>query len=194
MLRRIVALFLISGAYAFAQTDNNSLTVTVSRASNPQADQAQYSVYVNTGLDKTLDDVLAAVQPVGLTIANLLTVSTLSVLSSNGPGLQWTFTLVAPLSGTGATIASLTNLQKTIAKTKSGIALSFTLQGTQVSSQALQSQTCSLAGLLMDANGKAQSLAGASQRFVSGLVALATSVNQGQPTCSMTAKYSLVGF
>lgn len=72
--------------------------------------------------------------------------------------------------------------------------LSFTLRGPQVSAQAVQSQTCSLAGLLADASSKAQSLAAASQRFVSGLVALATNVNQGQPACSITAKYSLVGF
>ncbi len=202
MLRQIpAALFLISASFAFAQSDANSVTVTASRAITPQPDQALFSVSVTSGLTTTLDDVLAAVQPAGITLASFSSVSTSNafnvVNSVNMLQLQWTFALTGALANTTATIATLTSLQSTAAKANPSLSVSFSLQGTQVSAQAAQSQTCSLPGLLSDANAKAQALAAAANRFVSGILALATSTSHtnGVPShsCSITVKYSLVG-
>jgi hypothetical protein len=198
MLRHIsVALFLICAPFAIAQTDSNSVTVTASRTIPLQADQAIFSVSVNAGSNSTLDDVLAAVQPAGITIANFSSVFTVNATPIQ-PLLQWTFTLVGPLTNTKATVATLTNLLSTVAKANAGLAVSFSLQGTQVSPQAAQSQPCAFPDLLSDAQAKAQALASSASRFVSGILALATSISNQtgatSQTCTATVKFSLVGF
>jgi hypothetical protein len=198
MPKRIsAALFLICVPFAIAQTDSNSVTVTASRTLPIQADQAIFSVYVSAGSNSTLDDVLAAVQPAGITLANFTSVFTLNA-ALNPPLLQWTFTLVGPLTNTKATVATLTNLQSAVAKANSGLTVSFSLQGTQVSPQAAQLQPCAFPDLLSDAQAKAQTLVTSASRFVSGILALATSIsNQSgatSQTCTATVKFSLVGF
>ena len=194
------ALFLICASFALAQSDSNSVIVTTSRAITPQPDQALFSVFVISGLTTTLDEVLAAVQPAGITLANFSSVSSSSVsnvANANVSQLQWTFAITGPLANTKTTTATLTSLQSTAGKANPGLTVSFTLQGTQVSAEAVQSQTCSLPGLLSDANAKAQVMAAAVNRFVSGILALATSTsNTGgaqSTSCSITVKYSLVG-
>src|SRR6266853_4167773 len=53
-----------------AQTDSNSVTVTASRTTTIQADQALFNITVTSGLNTSLDDVLAALQGSGITTAN----------------------------------------------------------------------------------------------------------------------------
>lgn len=74
---------------------------------------------------------------------------------------QWNFTLAAPLANLSATIGSLTKLQQTIAQNNSGLTLTFSVNGTQVSQQLQQSQSCSNADLIADATAQAQKLAAA---------------------------------
>ena len=189
MPRRILAaLFLIYGSFAVAQSDSNSVTVTASRTISSQPDQAVFYVTVTARSTTTLQDILNAVQPAGLTLANFSSVVT-AASALNNPQLLWTFTLDAPLANTKATIATLTNLQSAVAKANPNLTISFSVQGTQISPQAAQSQTCPLAGLMSDATAKAQALAAAANRFVSGIMALATATN----TCSVTVRFSLVG-
>jgi uncharacterized protein YggE len=207
-----IYLFVISAGLAFAQLDSNSITVTASRTSTIQPDQAVFSVVVSSDLNSSLTDVLSALQPAGLTLANFSGVTTNGFYYSTANpfpqqllSLQWTFQLVAPLASTKSTVATLTSLQSSVPKMNKNLGASFSLQGTQVSPQAQQSQTCDLAGLITDAQAKAQTLATAGARTLAGLLSLSSStttpgstasgVTSSFPplTCSVTAKFGLLG-
>jgi hypothetical protein len=191
---RALGFLLISSSLAIAQVDSNSVTVTAYRTTPVPADQAIYDVSVTAPLATSIDDVLAVVRPAGIGVANFINVYTIQS-SDNTTLLQWKFTLTASLTNTTATVATLANLQSTVAKNSPGFAVMFSLQGTTASPQALRSLSCSLPDLLNDVKAKAQTMATAAGRFVSGLVALATNVSTPPGVaCSVTAKYSLVGF
>jgi hypothetical protein len=211
MSRWIFVLFsLIPLSPAFGQLDSNSVTVTASRNTTLQADQAVFTVYVNTDPTATLNDVLTAVQSAGLTTANLSTVNTTTFYTYANDGAQqaqqqtqWVFQLLAPLANTKPTVATLTALQKNVTQANKSWTVSFSLQGTRVSQQLAQSQTCDLAGLLSDARTQAQNLATAGGRTLSGILALSTNtfattgslVNAppSAPNCSATVKFALLG-
>jgi hypothetical protein len=56
-----------------AQIVNNTVTVTASQSPTTlQPDEAVFSVAVISGLDKSLDDAVAAVSSLGITAANLV--------------------------------------------------------------------------------------------------------------------------
>src|SRR5260370_32877370 len=149
-----------------AQTDSNSVTVTASRTTTIQADQALFSVTVTSDLNTSLDDVLAALQGSGITIANfsgLYTSQYGSPISAPDPNLpppmlQWSFGIVSPLSKIKDTIGSLTTLQQNVGKRNNGLSLSFQVQGSQTSAAAQQSQACSLSDLIADARAKPQKM------------------------------------
>jgi uncharacterized protein YggE len=163
--------------------DTNSITVTASRNASLQPDQAIFGVTVQSGINTSLDDVVAALQGAGITAANFSGVSTLQqgtiiaggFATSTSPTLQWVFALPVPLTKTKDTVASLTTLQQNIAKANNGLTLSFNIAGTQVSSQLAQSQTCSLSGLIADATAQAQSLAAAGGLYLGAIVAISGS-------------------
>ncbi len=186
------ALFLFSASIVLAQADSNSLTVTASRTLTAQPDQAVFTVFVFSGQTTSLDEVLAAVQPGGITLANFTSVLTGG--STPGNQLEWAFTVVGPLTNTAAIVATLTNLKNTMANSNPNLTLSFAPQSVKLSAQASLSLTCPLPDLLNEAKAKAQTLATAAGRFVSGLTALSTTSSPGSLLCSVTAKYSLVGF
>jgi Protein of unknown function (DUF541) len=173
---------------AFGQIEPNSITVTASNNVNLQPDQAIFSVVVQSGLNTGLDDVLTAVQSVGLTAANLANVSTLQAFTyvgqQNTPSIQWTFTLLAPLAQTKTTVATLTALQQSIMSANNGLTLSFNITGTQISQQLAQSQTCSLTALIADATTQAQSLANASGLHLGSITAISGSTATTMGTAS----------
>lgn len=194
---------------ACGQTEVNSVTVSASNNVNLQPDQAIFSVTVQSGATTGLDDVLAALQGSGITAANLGGVSSLQLntVGNQGLTLQWTFYLAAPLANTKATVASLTTLQQNVAKTGNGLTLSFSILGTQVSQQLVQSQSCSLAGLIASATTQAQNLAAAANRTVGRILALSssTSISTGAslvnpyaslnpPPCAVTVTFGLIGY
>ncbi len=163
-LRYLHLPFLFSAALAFAQLDSNSVTVTSSRNANLQPDEAVFGVYVDSPTSTTLDDVLAALAGSGITMTNFIGVST--VQNPGGtepppPGLEWVFAVTAPIAKTKDTIATLTSLQARVTQAKSGLVLSFAVQGTQVSPKLQQSQPCTLSDLIADARAQAQKLADA---------------------------------
>jgi uncharacterized protein YggE len=204
---------------AFGQLESNSITVSVSRSATVQPDQVVFAVTVQSGLSTSLDDVVAALQGSGITAANLAGVNSINPLlyvQPAPPPLSWTFTLTEPFSKQKDTVTSLTALQQTIAQAKSGLTLSFTIAGTQVSAQALQSQTCSLSGLISDATSQAQSIAAAAGVTVGPILALSTSTaspipaavnfisgafssvyvapSPYAPPCGLTVKFGLLRF
>lgn len=158
-MRNIWLLLAATASLGFGQLDPYTVTISASRSTPLQPDQIVLSVYVTSGLNTGLNDVVAALPGSGITDAGLSGVSTL--LYTPQLTLQWTFTLTAPLSQIGATFATLTNLQQTIGQKNSGMTLTFGASGAQVSPQLLASQSCSIPDLVADARAQAQKLADA---------------------------------
>src|SRR5438105_4525261 len=173
MVRRgVFCLFVLSVSLAYGQLDSNSITVTASRSTAVQPDQVVFRVSVSSGLNTSLDDVLAALMGSGITRTNFSSVNTnpnflftgvpppTSISSAlSGPTLSWNFTLPVPLARMKDTVTALTALQKTIMQNNSGLTLTFAVEGLQVSPQLQQMQTCAVADLLSDARTEAQKLA-----------------------------------
>jgi uncharacterized protein YggE len=194
-----MVLLLIPAAPLLAQLANNTVTVTASQSSTAQPDEAVFSVTVTSGVDKSLDDVVAALTGLGITAANLVQIS--SPLPGNSssvplpsnvpaPSLGWTFQRVVPFSKLKDTTAALTALQKSIPQNNSGLTLSFTLSGTRLSGQ--QTPACILADLVTKARAQAQDIAGAAG-FKAGTIvgltsATSTAAFQG---CSLTVRFAL---
>jgi uncharacterized protein YggE len=201
-----IVLPLLFGSVAFGQLDSNSITVSASNNATLQPDQAIFSVSVQSGISTGLDDVLTALQGSGITLANFSGVSTQGQFGSTTlpggqlppPSLLWTFNLPVPLTNTKATVASLTTLQQTLAMQNSGLTLSFSIVGTQVSQQLAQSQTCSLSALLTSATTQAQSLAAAGGLTLGSILAMSSSTSNvasspyaTAPPCTITVKFNV---
>ena len=70
-------LLILSVPAAFGQLDSNSVTVSATRSMTQQPDQVLFGVTVQSGLNTSLDDVVAALQGSGITAANFSAVGTL---------------------------------------------------------------------------------------------------------------------
>jgi hypothetical protein len=116
-----------------------------------------FGLSVGSSTITTLEQVVAPLSGLGITSANLSGVAS----SVTPPGFQWSFTLAAPLSSLTATIGSIEKLQQTIGQNNSGLTLTFSVDGTEVSPQLQQAQSCSNSGLIADATAQAQKLAAA---------------------------------
>ncbi len=181
--RLLILCFLMCTSVLFAQLDSNSVTVTTSRSVNLQPDQVLLAVYVTSGLNTSLDDVLEAVKPLGITIANFSGVGSNSTFGfavgipsslQPVPSLQWTFGLPVAFSKMKDTIAAVTALQHEIPQTNLGLILTFSVQGTQVSDALQQSQACSIPDLIADARAQAQKLASAGGLVAGPILAMST--------------------
>ena len=117
-----------------------------------------FQVNVDSGLDASLDSVVAALSASGITANNLSSERTVGFAFGVAVDWHqlWAFTLLAPLSKLKDTIASLTTLQQSIAQKNAGLKMSFSVQGTQASPQP-----CSTPDLIADARAQAQRLANA---------------------------------
>jgi hypothetical protein len=188
----------LSLSVAFAQVDSNSITVTASRGpSSGPPDQAVFSVVVASGVDTSLDDVIALLQGTGISTANLQALDEYPIASGSAgqttETLNWRFSFTAPLAKNKDTIAMLTNLQATIAKKNNGVTMSFSIQGTQSS---VQPQTCSQSDLLTDARTQAQKLADGAGVSVGNILALSGSTTAGTlySSCLLTVKFALLRY
>src|SRR5690348_13133079 len=157
---RLTALLLLPWLAA-AQLTPNSVTVTASRDLTAQADQVQFGITINSGTDATLDDVVAVARGAGLTQANFTGVNYSSFSSGiqpvtgvgtllvPRPPVAWSFVTATAISDMKSTIGLLTALQTNLAK-DGKYALSFNVNGTQVSPKAQQALTCPISDLLAD--------------------------------------------
>ena len=183
----------LSLSTAFGQLDSNSIIVTASRGSSSgPPDQAVFSVSVASGVDTSLDDVIALLQGTGISAANLQALDEYPI-STGVPGqrmetLTWRFSFNAPLAKNKDTIAMLTNLQATIAKKNNGVTMSFSIQGTQSS---VQPQTCSLSDLLTDARTQAQKLADGAGVSVGNILAMSSPTGA---VCFLTVRFALLRY
>src|SRR4051812_35581468 len=76
---RTAILLLLASAAAFAQLDNDTITVTAMQADPGQTDQASVSVCLAAEIGTGLDEVLAPLHELGISERNLVT-------AGNGPG------------------------------------------------------------------------------------------------------------
>jgi hypothetical protein len=141
----------------FAQLEPHTLTISASHSTPLQPDQVVFGLSVTSGATISLDQVVGALTGLGITSTNLTGISN----NSTPPTVQWNFTLSVPLSSLTITLGSLTKLQLNIGQNNSGLILTFTVEGTQVSQQLQQSQTCSNSDLVVDATAQGQKLAAA---------------------------------
>ncbi|SPF55914.1 exported hypothetical protein [Candidatus Sulfopaludibacter sp. SbA4] len=204
MIHRALILALLVSALVFGQVTANFVTVTVSRYSNLQPDLVTIAVNVSAGPAVTLDQVLSALQGSGITLANFQNVNSVQQYSPT-PQLTvvWTFSLPVSLSDLKSTAGQLSTLQTNIAKNNPGLTMSFSVEGTQVSPQLQQSQSCAAAGLVADATARAQKMAVAAGQPLGAIVAMSSasiatdpvtgvfSTPTYQPVCSLTAKFAL---
>jgi hypothetical protein len=190
----LITAFFVSLSLAFGQAGSNSITVTASQSTaSGQPDQAVFNVQVTSALDTGLDDVIAALQGSGISAANFqgLSASFASITSGTGTTpppqtLNWSFQLAAPLAKVKNTITTLSSLQAKIAAQNNGLALSFSIQGTQSSAPPA---ACSLTGLLASAQTQAQNLAGGAGASVGNILAMSSPT---PAVCTLTVKFALV--
>jgi uncharacterized protein YggE len=149
-----IALLLLAAAPLFAQLESHTLAISATRSIYPQPDQVVFGLTVSSSASASLDQIVAALSGLGITDANLTGIGNLVPF-------QWGFSLAAPLSSLSTTIGALVKLEETVGQNNSGLALTFTIDRTQVSEQAQQSQSCSNTDLITDATAQAQKLAAA---------------------------------
>ncbi|MFN7992613.1 MAG: hypothetical protein U0Q18_03385 [Bryobacteraceae bacterium] len=136
----------------------------------------------------TLENVVLALARLGLTQENLTSISTANI--SGSYPIFWSFQLPVPYSKQKETSNSLSVLQSTIGQNNSGMSLSFSITGSQVSAE--QAGACDYASLMASARAQAQSLAGASSLSLGSIAGLATNVsNISIAACTLTVRYAL---
>jgi uncharacterized protein YggE len=143
------------------------ITITATRANNIQPDQVLIGLNVQSPTTAGLDDIIGALTGSGVSGASFTGVSTTTIYSVSG-GVQtpqnqlvWSFTLTAPLAKLSAALTQVLSAQQTISGNNSGLTLTFYVEGTEVSPQLEQSQPCSQAALLADAQAQAKQVAAA---------------------------------
>ena len=184
---RKILWYLALPVLAFAQLDDNTLTVTASRQLPAlQPDQVVIAVAVESDPTATLDDVLAVLNGSGITAANL------SIATSvGGTSSDWVFRLTVPLAKLNASLAAL---QKVV--NASSLAAAYAVESLQVSPALQASQQCPYPALVSDAQSQAQRLAAALGGSVGPIVALSDggSLNGGQAGTAALYQYAGFGF
>jgi uncharacterized protein YggE len=143
------------------------ITITATRTNAIQPDQVLIGLRVTSSTTAGLDDITGALTGAGITGANFAGVYTSTIYTTSGGlptpqnQLFWSFTLTIPLSKLSATLTQVISAQQTISANKSGLTLTFYVEGIQVSPQLQQSQPCSQAALLADAQAQAKQVAAA---------------------------------
>lgn len=165
--------------FGFAQVG-----VTGTQNPNLQPDQIVFSVSVTSPIDDTLDDIVANLKGTGITAANFNNLGSVTTARKGGGTeflLQWVFSLRVPVANTKSTAALLAAAQADFTKNKPGLTLSFTTQGTSISPEQQQSQSCTYAGLVADARAQARKIAAATGLPLGAIVSLSASVAVTNP-------------
>ena len=157
------------------QTSQRTLTVSASRTVNVTPDQVALAAYVDTTVDGTVDDAVAALAGTGFTAANLLNVSPLYSQSGN----EWLFSTTVPLAKITDSLAALQKAQNGVSGTAGVVtAFSFAVQGTQVSSDLAAAQDCTKTALVSDAQAYARRVAAAAGVALNGILAISDDGSQ----------------
>jgi uncharacterized protein YggE len=151
------SILLLAAAPVFGQLESHTVAISATRQISLQPDQVVLSLSVTSSPTANLNQIVGPLSGLGITADNLTSSNTIAA----PPNVQWNFTLDVPLSSLSASMGSITNLEQTIAQNNSGLALTFSVNGTQVSQQLQQAQSCPNSDLINDATVQAQSLASA---------------------------------
>ena len=185
---------LVLSARMFGQVSANSVTVTASRSATVQPDEVYFAVFVSSGADKNLDDIVGALKGTGITAANFVRLT--SLFQPVGPtapphqSLQWTFQILVPLAKLKDTTAAFAALAQSLQQQNNGLSLTFAVQGTAVSPQ--QTPSCKLADLIADARAQAQQLTSAAGVTPGMIQSLIAATSPAAPTpCYLTVRFLL---
>lgn len=148
----------------FTKTESNTLAITASEQLNPQPDQVLFYIYVDASPSKSLNDILAALQGLGVTAGELF----YTYPASNG-NLQWQFSVPVPLTNLQTTEAAL------VALSSSAMPVTFFTVGLQTSPALVASETCPVASLISAAQTQAQAIATAAGISTGPILSLDTS-------------------
>jgi hypothetical protein len=189
-MRKLGLTLLLVCAPALGQLATDTITITANRQISLQPDEIVFGVQVSAADTAGIDDVLAMVPGTGIMAANLTGVFSNLDLSVSVTGITWIFALPVTLSQASATTTLLTQLER-----QSGQAVSFYVQGAQVSQALQQSQPCSQASLVSDAQTQAQNLAAASGFTVGPVLAVSDGSLAQQPASvvSFVGSFAVLG-
>ncbi len=168
---RASLLFLAAATLAFAQLDNDTITVTASRPAILQPDQVLVAVTVDSAPTASLDDVLALLTGSGVTAANLNSAYSYPLGLPAIQSSHWTFFLNLPWSKLTGTLAALARAQHGVDQ-NSGFTLSYSVLSAQTSQELQDSQSCAFPALVSDARRQAQAMAAVAGVSVGPIVAL----------------------
>jgi len=150
-----------------------TITIAASRSMSVRPDQAVIVVNVSAGLTLTLTDIVAELEGSGITAANFVGAY------GQANSTQWNFSLPVSFAQLPTELSTLAQLQQTlgasIGPSKGQPYLTYSVQGTQVSPGLQASQTCSLSGLVSDAQAQAVKLAQAAGVTLGPVVSVADS-------------------
>jgi hypothetical protein len=197
-LGSFVAVLTLIPAFSWGQLSPNTVMVTSSGNLTAQPDQALFSVSVNSGIDKSLDDILKALGGSGITAEDLAGISSPQFsaptaiqrgFGASAPPIAWAFYVAVPLPNIQTETASLMSLQTSISQNNSGLTLSFYLENIQSSSQ--QFQSCDSGSLVAAARTQAQTIANAAGVSLTSIVNIAANISQASSGCSLAATFAL---
>jgi hypothetical protein len=173
----IIALLVVAHALAFAQLEDNTITVTASSNLNVQPDQVVFNVVVSAPPAATLDDVLGVLKGTGITSANLVGNQNAAYAVASADFIvpsNWTFSLTLPYSKLNSEITALNAVQETLPRNGVRTSVTYTANS-NISSDLLESQVCPYDSLLADARNQAKILAAAAQVGLGGIVSVNSS-------------------
>ena len=158
----LASLVILSCATAFGQDPNTGVTVTVSSSMNLTPSDVSFQFGLASGTSTTLDDVIAALQDLGVTAQNL---SGLNTFPSGPPGsamrVSYSFTVTVPFAKFKDFSDKLDKLRRTLPDT-----LEFQGHGANIlpSTAALDDARAHIVpDLIASARQKAQAFAAAAQ-------------------------------
>jgi len=166
------------GSASFQPTVN-TITIAASQTNALPLDQTTIVLNVTSGLTASLDDVAGALQGAGIAGANFSGVTVAPYVTNGSAGLSsldWSFTLVVPLSKLNSTLTQLTSALQTIQQQSVGLSLTFSVLGLS-SSQAQQPPSCPDATLMAEAQTQAQQVAAAASLSLGPIQAVSGSQN-----------------
>jgi uncharacterized protein YggE len=184
----------------FGQPGPNSITITATRTNNIQPDQVLVGLNVTSGTTAGLDDITGVLRRAGISGEAFTGVSSDTVYNNYGTQtvLYWSFTQTEPLAQLAATLTKLSAAMQAVWVWKNpGVTFTFSVEGTQASPQLQQSQLCSQAALLADAQAQAKQVASAAGVSAGPILSMGSvgSVPAGytpQTTCSLTVQFQLM--
>jgi hypothetical protein len=179
---RTIALLLAFSSWACAQLDDNTITVTASR--NVIAAPALMSITTSVGapFDARLDDVMAIVQPAGITLGDLSSV----YAYSPDRGSTWTFRRNVADKEQAAALAALEQIRQQLTRNRvQEYWLSYSLDSMPGAAE------CPLPALVSDARAQAKRVADVTGVKVGPVFALTHGeVTAGTPTYAYFAVYN----